>query len=519
MAKEGKDVKDIKTKTPWGRKDKIPYGKCKNDPQWYYSDEVILKDAANFSFANMLGMAMDLAPETITASRKYFYNQVPGILTLSYLPGVGNSDQTLTQASNMIYTFNRSRNSGSANYEAPDYTMYLLAHINAQAALVELSRIYGLLNTFSRTNFYKPKALLRSLGFNYDNLKLEIVDFRAYINNYILRLRSLAFPNVIKLADKYRWMTQHIFKDSDSSKAQLYAFNSVGWYRFTGTKYVTGSALEFMEKPGYFNNLTEIRAYYDQFIDALLTDSDIAIMSGDTMKAYGDVQLEVPLINEGFVIEPTYELEALVMIQNAEPISRYFVGFEPAYGGSSGDIVQLDGRIQYNPKIVCDTTSGEFSDIQWWNSLSRGEIATKHLITMPVDNPTAADTMVATRLMVNKTYRPGKYMNLDALVCEPSAYGDSIVLCLNIFVFNSEDQLINIPVGPVVNYYADATQPTAGFCDPLIFLSKFDWAPKTSLVGTNGTGFVQDVQNFAELSESDIAKAHAGALIGLLMPR
>lgn len=327
---------DFKNDDLRGADHRVCAGSKDNDPSWYALNPQLLKDAASFPYAWPLGHKLDLGKHAYKINE----GSIPGILVMNWAPTIGYSmDGTspVNVASINTYTKVRHDNSGHANYDHADYMMYLLAMDSVYAFHSWMRRVYGVALTYSNTNRYYPRALVKAMGVDFDDLQKNLADFRQYINTYAVKASALAVPAKMSIMTKHYWMSEGLYYDSNQDKPQTYLFNPLGFYQFevskgdmphgtlvfkplfptqgiegVGIQAETGAKTDKAWQLGDFMN------YGDSLLAPIISDEDFGIMSGDTLKSFGiGGCYTLPVTEETYTVVPSYSPEVLDQIQNA----------------------------------------------------------------------------------------------------------------------------------------------------------------------------------------------------------
>lgn len=313
-----------------GSDSRVCAGSKDNDPGWYSLNQQLLKDAASFPYAWPLGNRLNVGP----FGKRINKGSLPGILVMNWVPTIGySSDGTspVNVASINTYTKVRHDNSGHANYDHADYMMYLLAMDSVYAFHSWMRRVYGCMLTYSTTNRYYPRAVVKAMGVDFDDLQGNLADFRQYINTYAIKASALAVPANMSYMTKHYWMSEGLYFDSKQDKPQTYLFNPLGFYRFTLSEGETPHGT-LVFQPMFRNDreitpgckserqwkLNDIINYGDMLLVPIISDEDFGIMSGDTLKSFGiGGCYTLPITEETYTVLPSYSEEVLDQIQNA----------------------------------------------------------------------------------------------------------------------------------------------------------------------------------------------------------
>lgn len=320
-----------KDDTMRGPDSRVCAGSKDNDPAWYALNPQLLRDAASFPYAWPLGNKLNVGQYGSVINT----GSLPGVMVMNWVPTIGySSDGTspVNVASINTYTKVRHDNSGHANYDHADYMMYLLAMDSVYAYHSWMRRVYGVALTYSNTNRYYPRAIVKAMGVDFDDLQSNLADFRQYINTYAVKASALAVPAKMSIMTKHYWMSEGLYYDSQQDKPQTYLFNPLGFYRFAlasgPAPYGTlefepmfgGGELDITPGAKARNpwKLKDFVTYGDKLLSPIISDEDFGIMSGDTLKSFGiGGCYTLPITEETYTVVPSYSSEVLDQIQNA----------------------------------------------------------------------------------------------------------------------------------------------------------------------------------------------------------
>lgn len=359
MAKEGNyqdafaDQQASKRKGKWSKGSKfnknnfssntaLSTGSGDNDPSWYTKNPTILRNVASIPFSYVTGNRIDypMQSQYYTSSQKLV---VPGIMRIRWAPYIGASTNQKVSATNWTevasspinvageeaYSYLMKGKSVTKEFDPCDVSMYYLAMDSAYAYYAWLCRIYGVLTWYSPTNKYTPRALVRSMGIDFDEIILHMADFRLGINLYADRLQSMYVPKSVTYITRHIFMSESIYTDGDNSKAQLYYYNPVGFYVFDETTNPNQLTLQtpLGKKNGMIgdsmqDNLLDhedLLAFGNNLLGPIIASQDLNIISSYVLNAYGVGGIfQVAPIAETFTVRPVYSQEVLSQMENAE---------------------------------------------------------------------------------------------------------------------------------------------------------------------------------------------------------
>lgn len=377
-----------------------------NDLSWYVRDDQMLRDSSNLQYFKPLGHRFNLGSKTsFDASTKTLGRSqyIPGFMRIDLISGPGIASEATdpaNMAARLLHTEINAKNSRNKSYDPDDLFKYILAIDEAYAFITWLERTYGLITTYSKFNAYYPKAVISSMGFDYDELAINLPNFRILINNWILQLSAFTIPARWSYLTRHHFIYKGVYADSTSSTAQTFAFNPCGFRKYVEDEVSEGKAvppyLKFIpcanhDKAGLWG-LNKIRAYGNDLINALVNSQDALTMSADILKwaqtSGGQVFEGIAPMPEDYAVAPVFDPEVLMQIENTT-INAWL---EPALANPSGHKIfniTSDPRtcvIKYQPSYMIGS---DVKDI----------ITGDRIINMRMSDPKPGDTMIATRLM------------------------------------------------------------------------------------------------------------------------
>lgn len=473
-----------------------------NDSSWYALNPQLLQDAGQLSFNNPLGVGL---PGIMTGSDLSSLMYTPGVMRIHFLPGIGyssNNASAVNLAARRIYTFVRHANSGSANYDSPDLMMYLLAVNSAYLTYAQCVRAYGIANVYSMFNRYLPDALLRAAGFDPNDVRSNLADFRYGINIAAAKLGQLAIPSSMKYFKRSAWLVNGVYADSPTAKSQLYVMATDAYYLLEEKTSESGTSLSFHGAQTDTNPRTVASwlQILNNQIAALVESEDIGIMAGDILKAYGSNALMIaPPIAENYVVSPVYNEEVLTQINNANAI-----GGSPFFG-TNWDTSTLN--ITQNPNTGAIIYTPTFN----FGGLFAHPLDYRKPITIRSDFPQPADVMVATRFMMGGTEDTAGGESPQKLSIQNM--GTEVVTNYAIYKYGGANWTLNTTE---IDGYNWSLTP-----ELLADYSKFDWAPPLYYVTGGDTSenvvsaVVQDWDNVTTIGNPELRKLHETALLSL----
>lgn len=446
-----------------------------NDVSWYTKNKGMIAGSSSIPFTTVLGSN----PPYNT------FRGVPGAMALEFMPNfVPDDGYVINQCAQSYYSNVVHANSRNQTYDPADLMIVTLAAGQVFAAIGNMIRAFGVMNTFSAENRYLPEGLISLMGFNYTDLRNNISHMLFDINNLIAQSRQLWIPNTLPIIQRWFWMNTTIYTDSDSVKPQMYLYHQQVYYKYSPLTSQTGGelipAVAYKRNPSLYT-WTNFRNMVQSMIDALVLDQDRGIMFGDILKCYGTEKIFV--LNEislDYKTQITYSPEVLWQIENAISGLMDFAYVAKLTQRTDGYIAQEwgidDTEAVYN---VGKNYRPEYGVINFHQK----------------EMPTPEQLLVATRMTslgnyeVMATNNAGAQKPINVAACS----GTELFTIVNVAVFsfasNGTSSLVRDQFSP--NIDVGLSMPTNMWED----FAAFDWCPTIYKIKV-GTTHTTNLVNF-----------------------
>lgn len=475
--------------------------------EYYTKFDEFVRDAANIPFATPLGAKLTASsiigsPLTTPAATSKEYT-VPGVMSIEFIPAIGVSNDftsPINRSSIRFYTYLRSNQKASATYDHQDITMMEIAMDSAYMFHGLMSKIYAIENQFTPVNEYYSRATVAACWANFDDIRANMQDFRAYINAYAYSLGQYALPNGITLFDRHRWMVEGMYTDSTSTHSQTYMFVPSGFWKYDNTV-STGSECTWVPYANQLHTFAQLKQFGDALLNAISNDEDFAVISGDIYNFYGGDTYKLPYIDENYTIVPAYSEVVLSQIENltlfSVDASTLKISQNPSVNG---------GAILFQPKV--STSIGGIRDLK---------------INMHHDNVTPEDVIEATRLMGTIS---GAAVDDDYYAI--TSCGTEIVNALRIWYRSTYSGQFTSNFLTSTSFSlstASTPQQWNAAISFILSMAQFDWAPRVELWSAENTGtsvgdynfqgLSWDVDNLTPIADQYLSNIHLGCLLSL----
>lgn len=394
-----------------------------NDFSWYNRNGNLTNIGSSYFLSNPAGKPIGKLNKNNSGSDF----AVPGIMRIDMLPAFAPTSTNAEKASvsglniaaKQLYARMRKANAGArSQYEAPDLLLYVLAVENIYSFIANCVRAYGYLSQYPTNNRYYVERLITAMGFDYDDLLSNRLQFYNFINTSIMRLRRFVIPAGFSTVNRSVWVNSNIFCDTTSTvKAQLYIPVYNAYWKFNSTGMATGGCLELSYITSTPRTVASLEAYFNQLIAPIAQDDDFLTISGDIMK-FTESYFTLEPISENLVLNPIYDEDVMLQLHNlinlglANPSattewengSDYGMPSDLPYN-STYTIYQKDGLLYFQPILSIGSSIyvGRPQEMQAMSDIT--EEGTLNYIDTPEDSPSVERVTEATRLITTLDFK------------------------------------------------------------------------------------------------------------------
>lgn len=540
--KEGLELKKLAAKLAY-RPHILTHGESDNDPSWYKNVPAYLNDVGSLAFDTTAGLPLNqvymnrtlkgnngnITPGLYGKAATAYTNY--GIMVINVAPTLGNSDDHLTApniAANQIYVMMRKVATVTNSFDATDVMKLIMAMDSAYMLYEELLRCYRTLAAWNNSaNRYVPVGLLQSLGFNV-SLSKNYRDLQGVLDLMAYRMAGINIPDEFDFVRRHSWLFTNVYTDSESFKAQLYAFKPDGYYVYDETG-DGPSKLKYVSRAKLFGTasvttIDQIQQAIDTILDPIFGSSAMGNISAAILKTFNDGDMiRIAPANEHEIMEFSYSQEVLMEIQNMEicgPIN-------------TNDVTEITSNLTTGPYLKCTptvlTAGSGLTDQFDYDSLPLRSLR-KTLLSIRNNDPTSDEIMAATRFKVNFII-PDRYAitgTAGKQVVPIGSVGTDFVTTVDLYTFTSSG---TVSRGTITNSdmlipNQAKTYTTNTYYDYIkVGLSQFDWHPfihlwtqaqfsaSTTDVGPQLVGTVGDVDNYLWLEDERVELLNNCALL------
>lgn len=487
----------------------------RNDFTWYNAFPQYTKYAGTIPTGVPLGNKYDLSLPDTVSTLDYSFN-IPGIMTLRFIPGIGRSadkSSPINRSAIRWYTWLRYAQKASANYDSQDMMMAFVVLDSAYMYRSWMMRILGLANLATPLNKYTPQDFIYCQYVDADDVRNNIATLWGYINKFAIDLGSVTMPKDIDLRVRHEWMVSGVYLDDDDVRAQAYMFVPEGFYIYDNTV-ASGSQATFTQlshngQPISQTNLmtvADIIEFGNNMLKSLLGDEDLGQISGDILNALGEGNVvRLGEIDRGYTLLPSYNELVMSQIENAT-----FFGYPTGNLNITQDPSVNNGAILYGPSFTNANPA-----------IGNALFTRKWMLNFHKPDPTVEEVIEATRLM---GIYDGPYDGTNPYT--PTSYGSEILTTFQIwkhsFTEDAPSRSFNSISALTINIDNGSSADTNAI-KFLADLASFDWHPTIYLYSATGSsvdditfcGVVCDFNVAVTMTPERLSDMHEAALTSL----
>lgn len=382
-----------------------------NNPNWYFMDKGVAEMTSALSFQQLAGNDIELGDQKLP---------VPNIVTLDVNPcpgvqmqGTYSSGATQKSAINLagfrIFSKLAAYTGRQAVYGPQDISTMILQFGEVISQLEWIRRVFGVSMLMSMRNRAYPRAILKAMLIDSNDLFTNLADYRMQFNTLITRINQLPIPQNIAYFDKCRDLYQHLYLDANSTMAQTIILNPATTWQLDETSYMGGTVLRTTswcvdKTTGQRQTEVKTLQYFlnvcSETIDKLMNSSTLQVVYTDLLNLaskQGVSFMAMDYLLETYAVFPEYNPAWLLQFHNMNIIpSPYFVTADTwieSQGVTPYNDVYPDANknaLYYNPAF---TTVGSVVE-------GRPRCPENIIVDMLTDAPTVEDRIEVTRWMI-----------------------------------------------------------------------------------------------------------------------
>lgn len=553
------EVKEFKKGFRAGRGSKacgpIKGQKDGNDISWHNPNAIMFNGATGVTFNARVGFPFNLDPGAEASIPNWNGNEMPspGILTMHWAPSLGQStdpQSPINEAAISLFQYLRKDKSGREIYQPADVAMVIGALDSAYMFYEFCCKVYGMCGNVDIFNSYVPESMMAAHSVNFKSINNNKADYKFWLADFARQLRGFYVPKGIHLFDRHAYMTRQIFTDSNTMKAQYYAYVPTHYFVFQeGTESNPQTMLNYsmlinpatMGSAGSSNWLTfeDLVNFGNSLLHPLKQSETVRNITADMLTAFPENgSYSIGDIPDDYVVKPVYDEQALMMLENS-----FTYGYANTLSGGYNQVTSI------NNSYITDTTTitpnaasiplaSAENQSKVWNAIQRS----RQVLNFHKSDVTKEDIMYASRLSGFGFLRP---IDEDGTASDAQllkTHGSELPLDWTMWWFKSNNSVTSPNVLTSETFstyqmfrwqYTSNTTIVAALSQLIsqfVRLSMFDWHPKVYYVpywqNETSTGTVVEVMPpmfdldvNAIIEESQLEQMNLTSLLGLLICR
>lgn len=540
-----------------------------NDISWHNPNSQMFERATGVTFNTSVGLPLIVNPDSGSAYTTWQGQDVksPGIISAYFVPSMGEAktgNDPVNEAMVSLFQYIRRNKSGREIYQPADVGMVIGALDSAYMFYEFCCKIYGMAQDINIFNTYVPQSMLAAHGVQFKSVSRNLSDFNFWINDFATRLRGFFVPKGIHLFDRHTYMTRGLFTDSDTNKAQYYAFVPTHYMQFVeGTEASPFTSLQYKmlinpatmgaANPSNWLTVEQLMDFGDALIAPLLDSEAVRNITADMLTAFPENgSYSIGDLPSNYVVKPTYDKQILMQFENA-----FMYGYGSTVAGGYSQVTEINNSYMVSTLSITPNAAPQPPTTQsnkTWNTIQ----VIRNILNFHWNDVTSEDIMYATRLagfgFAGPQDEDGTPNDSQIL----KTHGSEIITTCNLwyYAYQNESQPFsarelqsfsfqtylmaslgiskNITEGSETHTYilqSTANQTAVTLANHLSQLAKFDWHPKVYpiiySVRDNGgftttlsrTDPIFDIDTFALITEQQLAQMNRVSLLGLLICR
>jgi hypothetical protein len=457
-----------------------------NDPSWWFQDPAMARDAASIWCTQRLGSK---TPDQFGGSESSPFKikssiSTAGIMRINFVPtygttgpvsddGVSRFDTSaINTAASKVYWDVVHANSRNIQYDPSDLMMLFINMDNIYMMIMDAIRAYAYAKRYSMDNVYYGRALVQAMGWDYDNLIVNLAAFRYKLNTLINLVNRIHVPRIYNIFAAHINLVDRVFCDAPKTRAQLYVMVADGHYEYDDANgkiewkahYTTNSSGQrgttHSVKNFAFLNTIETQ------INAVINSTWMGVMDGDILKRYGEGSMfTLPSIPEELEAVPVFDQEFQFMIRNSDFIGPRKQGvrggalpsnnLSVTISHATSNVSRLEIRTlwtQYLPNDVSNKTNYPTNLVLMMARSRVIPLCDQRIIDFPdevditpevVMLATRATFTIASELSETRQYYPSSAGNITEITRELSSVGTMVITHFEMYYTNPTSLNVN----------------------------------------------------------------------------
>lgn len=323
-------------------------------------NQEMLASVAQLNFNYPLGHEFTLAQKGIAEipssepGWKYAKSNLPGILTLRFLPTFGivkNTNDSVNTSANAMFTKLLTKLSTVVNtLDPPDVYLYFMAIDSLAIAFNTATKLYQRLRANSFANKYNTKQAIIAAGYDYNDFIQHGNELYWYISKWGVDLSQFVLPKTLTITSRHLALSSQVYKDSENERSQLIDFEPLCVFKNDAAN---GKLVPvFWKGAGDKMKFSELVAIMEDLIAASSADNGWTQIATLIRRVYTPNELyKFKVCGQNDVLKPVFDDTKLHELHNAD-----FLHFTSATGLEISQYVDtnLNFQLRFDPTFETD---------------------------------------------------------------------------------------------------------------------------------------------------------------------
>lgn len=377
-----------------------------NDISWHNPNQNMFDGATGVTFNASVGLPIKVGPDASKSIPNWHGEDAsnPGIMVMHWAPSLGkasNPNDPVNEATISLFQYLRRNKSGSEIYQPADVGMVIGALDSAYVFYEFCCKVYGLARNVDIMNTYVPQTMLAAHSVNAKSIVDNLADFHFWLSDFAMQLRGFYVPKGIHLFDRHTYMARQVFTDSETDKAQYYAYVPTHYLQFVeGTQASPMSSLQYTmlinvatmgsANPSNWLTVQQLMDFGDSLISPLKQSESVRNILADMLTAFPDNgSYSIGDIPTDYVVKPIYDQQALMMFENS-----FTYGYGNTLEGGYSQQTAINASYMVETTAITPNVNIVSAQVDTWQTIQR----VRNLLNFHMSNPSKEDIMYATRL-------------------------------------------------------------------------------------------------------------------------
>lgn len=209
-----------------------------NDIAYYNKDKTLFDQVTRVPWDKFMGDFIDT--DALLSVDPEYRDSFSGIMRVDYIHGPGfakdRSDAVNRAVTRIMSEVYAQTNASSLPYTQADLAMWITSTSSIAMNIALCKRALSAVNFWVTRNLYYPRALIKSMGLDFEDLKNRRDEYTSTLNILINDFNTMKVPHIVDVYDRQYSLAHNIYVDEDSVLGQVFYFMPDGYYTYVDTE-------------------------------------------------------------------------------------------------------------------------------------------------------------------------------------------------------------------------------------------------------------------------------------------